>query len=58
MTQDEFNFALKTYLDILERQPNALSPFQPGPHVGARLAESAWAFIEEFEKQRKAKITD
>ncbi|WP_454676652.1 hypothetical protein [Achromobacter marplatensis] len=57
MTQDEFNFALKTFLDILERQPNVLSPLQPGTNVGARVAESAWSFIEEFEKQRKAKVT-
>ena len=57
MTKDEFNFALKTYLDILERQPQVMSPVSPGTSVGARIAESAWSFIEEFEKQRKAKVT-
>ena len=56
MTKHDFEDAMKLFLIILDKQPNLLSPRQPGEDVGASIAKMASGFINEFHAQKNRAI--
>lgn len=56
ITKHDFEEAQKLFLSILDKQPNLISPRQPGEDVGASIARMAIGFINEFHAQKNRAI--
>lgn len=56
MTEEQFIEARDAFFAILERQPEALNKQHCGEEAGKDLAITAWAFIDEFHRQRQEKV--
>lgn len=52
LTKQEIEDAQKLFLNILDKQPNLMSPRQPSEDVGASIARMAFGFINEFHAQK------
>jgi hypothetical protein len=58
ITKNEFEDTLRLFLNILDKQPNLISPRQSGEDMGASIARMAFGFINEFHAQKNRMIQD
>ncbi|MFY3703177.1 MULTISPECIES: hypothetical protein [Achromobacter] len=52
----QYTRAREVLFKVLETQPNLFGPRQPSAHEGKQLAETIWAFMEEFSKNFEQKV--
>lgn len=58
MKKHEYEEARDAMFAILQRQPNVFKETLPTEITGRNLAIAAWAFIDEFNRQYKEKVTE
>lgn len=57
MDSRQYTRAREVLFKLFETQPNLFGPRQPSAHEGKQLAETVWAFMEEFSKHHEQKVT-
>lgn len=56
MDARQYTRAREVLFKVLETQPNLFGPRQPSAHEGKQLAETVWAFMEEFSRSHEQKV--
>ncbi|MBN3270145.1 hypothetical protein CUR95_24095 [Bordetella bronchiseptica] len=57
MKQVQYKKFAELFVEIAKAQPALIQSCGHGAPAGKRLAEMAWAFIDEFSRQYEEKVT-
>lgn len=56
MTHVQFKIAADLFIELVKAQPGVISPVGHGEKAGKNLAETAWGFIEEFQRRHQENV--
>lgn len=57
MDRSQYQHCANLFVEIAKAQPALIQSSGHGALAGKRLAEMAWAFIDEFNRQYEEKVT-